>query len=550
MSLHPWGMVGAAVLFTLGLTPSLLPRDWFYQGLVSGLGAGIGYGLGTAAHWVWRRLPVRAMDVRPRTRTLLGWVSGVAAVAWLAGMVVFARRWQVGIAELTGAEAPGLWTFLLVLPVGLALFVVVVGAGRLLRWLARRIGARLPERVTPTARGVTAWAVVLLLVGWLTEQIIPGTLVAGAERVFSVTNSRPADDHPAPTAPERSGSPDSHIDYATVGNYGGRFLNQGLGAEELTETLNRPAQEPIRLYAGLASASTDSGRAHLIIDELERTAAVEREAILIVMTTGTGWVNHRAAQAFEMLYAGDTAIVAEQYSTVPSAYHFLAGGEAVSTAGREFITPIVDWWNDLSEERRPRLYLYGESLGSAGVESAFSGMRDVANSVDGILLTGPPNFSPLWSDLVERRDPGSPEVRPEHSAAPVVRFANRPEDIRSWYGSQPDDLWGPTRMLYVQHPSDPVTWWSPELILREPDWLKEPAGFDRLPAMTWMPFITFLQVSADLPVSQNVPQGHGHNYGDAMLDGFAAIAGPGRFTVGEVDGLREAYRAVVEAQEV
>ena len=38
-----WGIIGAAALFTLGLTPSILPRDWLYQGLVSGIGAGLGY---------------------------------------------------------------------------------------------------------------------------------------------------------------------------------------------------------------------------------------------------------------------------------------------------------------------------------------------------------------------------------------------------------------------------------------------------------------------------------------------------------------------------
>ena len=37
-----WGIIGAAALFTLGLTPSILPRDWLYQGLVSGIAAGLG----------------------------------------------------------------------------------------------------------------------------------------------------------------------------------------------------------------------------------------------------------------------------------------------------------------------------------------------------------------------------------------------------------------------------------------------------------------------------------------------------------------------------
>ena len=35
-----------------------------------------------------------------------------------------------------------------------------------------------------------------------------------------------------------------------------------------------------------------------------------------------------------------------------------------------------------------------------------------------------------------------------------------------------------------------------------------------------------LQVAADLPGAKDVPDGHGHNYGASVLDGFAAIAGP------------------------
>lgn len=143
----------------------------------------------------------------------------------------------------------------------------------------------------------------------------------------------------------------------------------------------------------------------------------------------------------------------------------------------------------------------------------------------------------LHTQLAERRDAGTTAVTPEYSGGLVVRFANNTEQIREWAGHSFDQRGSP-RMLYVQHASDPISWWSPELILREPDWLKEPAGSDRLSAMRWMPFITFLQVSVDLPVSQNVPEGHGNNYGAEMLDGFAAIAGPGRFTPEAVDSLQ------------
>ena len=40
---HPnyTGLVVAAMFFGLSLTPSLLPRDWFFQGLISGINATI-----------------------------------------------------------------------------------------------------------------------------------------------------------------------------------------------------------------------------------------------------------------------------------------------------------------------------------------------------------------------------------------------------------------------------------------------------------------------------------------------------------------------------
>jgi len=49
------------------------------------------------------------------------------------------------------------------------------------------------------------------------------------------------------------------------------------------------------------------------------------------------------------------------------------------------------------------------------------------------------------------------------------------------------------------HPSDPIVWWSPHLIFSEPDWISEPPGKDVLKTMFWIPFVTFWEVTADLP---------------------------------------------------
>jgi hypothetical protein len=61
-------------------------------------------------------------------------------------------------------------------------------------------------------------------------------------------------------------------------------------------------------------------------------------------------------------------------------------------------------------------------------------------------------------------------------------------------------------VLYLQHASDPIVWWSPRLIWDEPDWLGEPHGQDVLGAMVWIPLVTFWQVAADLPAGHRRPR--------------------------------------------
>ncbi len=40
------GIPVGALFFCLSLTPSLLPRDWLFQGLIGGINVAIGYGIG------------------------------------------------------------------------------------------------------------------------------------------------------------------------------------------------------------------------------------------------------------------------------------------------------------------------------------------------------------------------------------------------------------------------------------------------------------------------------------------------------------------------
>jgi uncharacterized membrane protein len=93
-------------------------------------------------------------------------------------------------------------------------------------------------------------------------------------------------------------------------------------------------------------------------------------------------------------------------------------------------------------------------------------------------------------------------------------------------------------VLYLQHPSDPITWWSPDLVLNRPDWLEEERGDDVLSATRWVPFVTFWQVSADLALGFSTEPGHGHNYTGEHVDGWAAILRPEGWSPAKSDRLR------------
>src|SRR3712207_7938171 len=78
--------------------------------------------------------------------------------------------------------------------------------------------------------------------------------------------------------------------------------------------------------------------------------------------------------------------------------------------------------------------------------------------------------SALHTEFRDNRDPGSREVEPVYRGGRTVRFSTE-----IGRGAPPLQApWTGPRVLILQHPSDPVTWWSPSLLFSRPDWLAEP----------------------------------------------------------------------------
>ncbi len=198
------------------------------------------------------------------------------------------------------------------------------------------------------------------------------------------------------------------------------------------------------------------------------------------------------------------------------------------------IEAVQDRWSLLPETSRPRLLLFGESLGSYGTESAFRDVNEMIAGVDGALLVGPVFQNEIHGGLTAAREQGSPHWRPVHDGGRNVRFAVEPADV-----AKPASEWLPRRIVYLQNSSDPITWFSPNLLWRRPGWLDDPRGPDVSPAMRWLPVITFWQVATDMAFSTGVPEGHGHVYGANPVDAWVAIDPPDRWSDADSQRLRD-----------
>ncbi|OHV03458.1 alpha/beta hydrolase [Mycobacterium talmoniae] len=538
------GIAFAALLFCLSLTPSLLPRDWLFQGLIGGLNGTFGYGLGVTLGAVAHRLVLRnARWWPPPPRVLLGLKAAVVVLSPTVCvlMLIPAAGWQRQVSALMGMAGPTTVGYLRTLIIATGVAALLVAAARIvldaIKLLARRLIRRWHLH-NETALFIGTAIVVALLITLINGVLVRG-FFAGANELFAPENTTTRAGVTQPMLPEKSGSPASLAPWDSLGYEGRNFVATGPHAAELTRLNGQPAKEPIRVYAGLHSAATDADRMELLVNELDRTGAFHRKLLVLVPTTGTGWINPVAARSLEMLYNGDTATVGVQYSYLPSWISFLADQQKSLESGRSLIDTIHDRWQQLPAGQRPKLVLYGESLGSMAGQGAFGWLPDIAKmGFDAVLWVGPPHASPLWHALIVRRDPGSTEADPRYDNGRTVRFSTGGDAADVAQTAAPP--WEGTRVLFLQHPSDPVIWWSPDLLFSEPDWLAEPPGRDRSASMRWYPVVTFWQVTADLTNALSVPSGHGHSYGDTVLDGWVAVLPPDGWRPADTERIRTA----------
>lgn len=513
--------------YLASMTPSLLPRTWLVQGAIAGICGTFGYAVGRLLESLGRvvgRWAGLEVTMRPGARRLLlwGWPVVLAVILVVTPLAMLRRHQRT--AEIVGTQAPTAGELLLATGVALLIFGLLLAVWEGLSALVALTSRQLRRALPRWAAQAIAAVVVIALVGAAIDRLVVDTFVARAVSNADTVNARGLRDAP-PDTPLRSGGPESAESWASLGHAGRTFVSSGPSQDEIADVTEAPALAPIRVYAGLTRGRDLEDTAAAVVAELERTGAFDREAILVIVTTGTGWINEWVPSSFEFLMGGDSAVAAMQYSTLPSALAFIESATTPPEAGTTLVTAVEDALARLPESDRPKLYLSGESLGAYGASAAFDSLDDLVARMDGAIFTGAPGFTPLHEEITTARVESSTQVLPVVDDGRHVRFASEPAELEADQFGRGLGPWGQPRVVYLQNRSDPVVWWHPRLLYRTPDWLDETRQGSPAEQMSWAPFVTFWQVSADLGWANSAPPGEGHRYDTEVVPAMAAVLG-------------------------
>jgi hypothetical protein len=523
------GVVGALVMYGVSVSPSLLARSWQWHAVASGVLSAVGYIVGLTIQRFYAlvvpRLGVeitapKAVSIAFRAVLLLGFFL------WFLRWLLQSYRERKRANRLVGMRGETLGEYLLGTVCAFILMMALLGVAWGLQWIGRAIVSVLSQWMYMVFALALSLLILVVIVYALTSQVLLKLGINFFTRHARKMNNRTAKGIVQPQVPERSGSPHSLSSWRAVGGQGRVFLGRGPSRADIEAVTGCSAMEPIRVYAGMPEEGQSlQNAADLVVEELHRTGAFDRAVILIATSTGSGWVDEWQVQPLEYLTRGNCATASMQYSFVPSSINFLTDLDVSEEAAVILFETIRRAVDEIPEDRRPALFVCGESLGAYASQHVFSGIVDVLSRTDGALWVGTPAFTPMHAELTAIRHRGSPEVAPVVANGRHVRFVNVPENL--WadvYGRELGD-WNYPRIVYAQHPSDPVVWWNSELVWHKPDWISEKVDGDVSPHMQYTRGATYIQVLVDMPVAGTAPGGHGHTYHEELIPLWEAILG-------------------------
>jgi uncharacterized membrane protein len=310
-----------------------------------------------------------------------------------------------------------------------------------------------------------------------------------------------------PDIPYVSGGPQSKSPFDQLGLQGRRYVTDVVTPEDIESTLGESAiTHPIRAFVGVNSEPLyPSGRSEMMLDELESLGAFDRKYLLLVSPTGTGWVDQTMIESMELLTRGDVATACIQYSRGPS-FLEVQKVHLGRVQFRGLLWGVKKRLDGMPENKRPRVFVFGESLGSWSSSDVLmhQGIEGFNHyGIDHALWFGLVGLA-KWSKTGMRQ--GSTDLVPEGTVAAFDNF----DEYMELTEEERHNL----RAVVVDHDNDPIAQMSFRWAVKRPPWLTGEARGRNVPeGMDWVPLITFVQIMIDAMNAMRTVPGHFHSFG-------------------------------------
>jgi hypothetical protein len=368
-----------------------------------------------------------------------------------------------------------------------------------------------------------------------TRRLTASNATYTGERAFGhALGERVATKAPITPLPTVSLGPDSLVPQESLGKLARGFLEGALPASTIKAATGRAdAVDAVRVMVDFRSAPTSAARVQLMRDEVRRLGVIgganHRDTIVAVSPAGAV-TDLVATDARELLAGGNTAHVAVAFSNKPALASIGRVREGVRQF-REVVEALRAEIDQLPPERRPRLEVYGESIGGIVGEQAVlkQGIAGLdALGVDRAVFVGAPSAGRAKRALLAA-EAGVETPR-------VARYAGL-DDLDARVAPE---VQAGLRVHFLEHAEDAISNLRPRRIWQA---TPLPEGAVVHNQADHIPFVTFSHMLGDT-VNFKMPPGQlgarGHNYG-ADMPGVLRRLHP-ETTADQMDGIVDTIR--------